>query len=259
VILFINGRDIATLGLSLADQGALWASPQVSRGASQALSRVGGRPTAYSVASPKVLSLNLALTGDVATRRNVLDTALAWMDGLLELSWSDAPGRVQYARMVASDTRARFESVAWIAGDLLLPVQLIMDVPLSFDTQATILTLGTTSKAIPLGTATSALRVELIGAISAAVTLTYRNNAGEILSQLALANPALASGQTLIIDASTERIYIWTGTALNDANNLYVSGSFPIADPGDGNREAADWPTITATHAGRAIYRRSWE
>lgn len=259
MILKINGRDIAALGLRVADQGSPWAIAQVARGLSPSVSRVGVRPAAYSGGAASVLGLTLALPSSVAARRAALDTALAWMDGLLELEWTDAPGRVQYARLQAGDVRARFESVAWIQGDLLLPLQLVRDVPLSYDIAAAVIAVGTTAKAVPLGTAASPLRFGLPGAITTAVTLTYRNIAGTVLSELALGDPDTSASETLVVDGTTERIYIFDGTDYNDANELYVGGSFPVADPGDGNREAATWPTITSSHAGFMLYRRIWE
>jgi hypothetical protein len=259
MILTINGRDISTLGLRVADQGTPWAIPQAARGLAPSISRVGVRPAAYSTGAPAVLNLSLALPADVSTRRGLLDTALSWLDGLLELEWADAPGRVQYARLQAGDVRARFESVAWIQGELLLPLQLVRDVPLSFDKQAYVVAIGTTAVALPLGTAASPLRFEFQGAITADVTITYRNISGTVLAQLVVDNPATSSGETLVVDGTSERIAIWTGTAFDDANELYESGSFPVADPGDGNREAAAWPTIEASNSGYVIYRRTWE
>lgn len=259
MILKINGRDIADLGLRVTDQGSPWAVHQTARGLAASVNRVGVRPSAYSSGAPLILSLTLALPSTVELRRAALDIALSWLDGLLELEWSDAPDRVQYARLQAGDIRARFESVAWITGDLLLPLQLVRDVPLAFDLQAYVVAVGTTAVALPLGTAPSPLRFELQGAITTDVTITYRGISGEILAQLVVTDPDTASAGTLVIDGSTERIYIWDGTNFDDANSFYGSGSFPVADPGDGNREAAAWPTVTSSHSGSVIYRRAWQ
>ena len=77
------------------------------------------------------------------------------------------------------------------------------------------------------------------------------------LTSLVIDDPDTAASETVVVDCSTNRIYIDDGTTLTESNNLITSGGFPVFDPSD--RIGALWPTIEATVAGVAIYRRSYQ
>jgi hypothetical protein len=259
VFLRINGRDIETLGLRLSDQGAAWAAPSVNRGSAPILGRVGARSSSLAAYPGGSLQLLLQLPETVATRRAALDKVLAWLDGLLVLEWSDAPGRVQFGRVESNEVRARFQSVAWTVGHLSLPVTLQLDNPAAYDWSATSAGWGPNQRAfLPLGTLPSLPLLTFGDTVNATMTIEYRGQTGVLLSSLVVLNPSLSAGEELVIDCGTEQIYKVAGSVFTPANNLYSSGSFPVFDPGDGNFEANSWPTIGANFAGVATYRRVW-
>ena len=259
-ILKINGLDIADLNLGLLDSGSLWSAPRIDRDSAAPIGMVGTRPAALATSDAKRLAISLSLPGTMAERRARLDQVLWHLDGLLVLEWADAPDREQYARATIRDGLPRMAQLSWLdGGQVRLNFELVMDTPLSFSSSPTVLAIGTTAVETPLGTATSAPVIELPGAISGAVTLTYRGITGSTLASVVISNPALGGSGALIVDSARERIWKWDGTTLTDARNLYSSGSFPVLDPGDGDPAAGVWPTLESTHAGSATYRRAWE
>lgn len=255
----INGRPIEDLGLELSDQGALWSAPQVLRGSAPVLGRVGSRSSAIATYSASAVQLLLQLPETVAGRRAALDRVLAALDGVLVLEWSDSPGRVQYGRLESAEIRARFQSVAWTVGHLSLPLVIRLDNPVWYEWLASSVALSANTPApVPLGTLPSAPLVELNDTANASVTIAYRGITGEVLSSVVLASPSIPSGGALLVDCGSQRIFVWDGTSLTNANNLYLSGSFPVFDPGDANFADSVWPTIECNFAALVTWRRAF-
>lgn len=258
-ILRINGRTLESLGLEITDQGALWAAPQVDRGTSPILGRIGSRSSTLSSTPPKVVNLVLPLPESPATRRAALDKILQHMDGLLVLEWSDAPGRVQYGRLERADVLARFNSVAWTLGHLSLPLQIRMDNPAWFDWQATTIAgQSDIDTPQPIGTLPVAPLIRFSSTAAGNITIQYKGITGAVLSSLVITDPALTTGQELVVDCGTERIFKWTGSAFEQANSLYQSGSFPVLDPGDGQVEFGVYPTLRANKPFLVTFRRTY-
>jgi hypothetical protein len=257
VFLRINGRDIASLGLELADQGAVWSAPASTRGNAPMLNRIGARSSALASFPGKTLTVILPLPESPSTRRAALDRVLAHLDGLLVLEWDDAPGRVQYGQLETAEISARFQSVAWTVGHLNLPLVIRIDSPAWFEWGATtVATSANVPAPVPLGTLPVAPLIRISDTTAGAITIEYRGITGALLSSLVISNPALSSGQELFIDCGTERILKWTGSAFEAANALFSSGSFPVLDPGDGNSELEAWPTLVANRPLLIAYRK---
>jgi hypothetical protein len=258
-ILTINGRTIESLNLKLADQGNLWSTGDTERGASSVLGRIGSRSSSVSATPGRVLNLVLPLPESPSTRRAALDRVLAHLDGLLVLEWSDAPGRVQYGQLENAGIAARFQSVAWTLGHLNLGLRIRLDNPTWFDWQAT--TIANTANVdtpLPIGTLPVAPLIRISQVTTGNITITYKGITGSVLSTLVITDPVLTSGQELFIDSATDRIFRWTGSAFTAANTLYVSGSFPIIDPGDGQTEYGVFPTLRCTRPFLATYRKTY-
>lgn len=258
--LSINGVDIDALGLKLIDQGPIWSGVGFNRGSSGVLGRVGQRTLGVSTSPAQQITLELALDEGPTTRRAALDRVFAALDGLLVLEWSDAPERVQYARLDRSNVGPRFAQIAWLAqSQLRVSLSLIADNPAYYDWAAYSEGWGPNGRAtVELGTLPSSPLLTFGDTVSGTITVEYRGQTGALLSSLVLANPSLSAGQELLIDCGTEQIFKAAGATLTESNNLYSSGSFPTFDPGDGNFAGDSWPTIGANFAGVATYRRVW-
>jgi phage-related protein len=258
-ILTINGRTLEQLGIELQDQGAVWAAPQVNRGASGVIGRIGERPSAAAVTPGRTITLTLPLPASPQTRRAALDRVLGHLDGLLVLEWSDAPGRVQYGRLERAEVAARFASVAWTLGHLSIPLQIRIDNPAWFDWQATtIANVANVDTPMPIGTLPVAPLLRVSQITTGNIVFEYKSITGASLSSLVITDPVLTSGQELYIDCGTDRIFRWTGSAFTQANNLYSSGSFPIIDPGDGQPEFGVFPTLRCNRPFLATYRKTF-
>lgn len=258
-ILTINGRTLDSLGLQLLSAGATWGVPGQIRDGTGFIGRVGSVPSRSSTTGSRTVAVGLTLPESPATRRAALDRVLMHLDGVCELEWSDAPGRVQYATVQTAEITARFESVAWTLGYLTLPILFRIDSPVWFDRAvSTRAFAANTPTPIPVGTMPSAPLIVLNDGANAAVTITYRGITGATLSTLSLADPALATGQMLLVDCGTERIFKATGETLAAADGLYASGSFPVLDPGDGDWERDQYPTLACNFAALVQYRRIW-
>jgi len=134
-----------------------------------------------------------------------------------------------------------------------------LDNPSWYDWQASTIGLAANTPAqIPMGTLPVAPRIEFSDAINANVTISYRGITGQVLSILEIADPGLSTGEMLLIDCCSERIFVWDGTGYTQDNTLYVSGTFPVFDPGDGNAELAVWPTVAANFGALLSYRRAY-
>lgn len=255
-ILSINGRTLESLGLEISDQGAVWSAPQIDRSTSTMLGRVGVRTSTLAVSPSRTLTLILPLPESPSARRGALDRILSHLDGLLEMEWSDAPGRVQYGRLERAETVARFASVAWTLGHLSMPLQVVIDTPLWFEREASTIGLAAdTPTPVPVGTMPSAPLIEITTA-TGDITIQYRGITGTVLSSLVISDPNLDPGETLVIDCVTERIFVAAGQTLTAANALYSSGSFPVFDSGDADWANDVYPTIEIDTPALLTYRR---
>jgi phage-related protein len=258
-ILRINGRTIESLGLRLADQGAVWSTGNTERGSAPVLGRIGSRTSSLAASPGRTLNVTLPLPESPSTRRAALDKVLAHLDGLLVLEWSDAPDRVQYGQLDRANILARFQSVAWTLGHLSIDLQIRIDNPNWFDWQATTIAgQADIDTPQPIGTLPVAPLIRFSSISAGDITIQYKGITGAVLSSLVITDPALTTGQELFVDCGTERIFKWTGSAFEQANTLYQSGSFPVLDPGDGQVEFGVYPTLRANKPFLVTFRRTY-
>lgn len=268
-ILRLNGIAMEDLHLALAGEGALWSTPRVERSTASPISTVGVRPSAVSRGVAKEIPLQLVLEGDLSERRARLDAVIHNLNGLVLLEWLDAPGRVQIGRIPGNEVSARFDSLSWLdRSQFRIDCPVTLDTPLSFEWTAQVLAVSTSRVPVSLGTATSSAALFEFPAVSSALTITYRGITGEVLAELSIAGPNLSSGELLLVDVARSKILTWDGTSFaaggepdteDVTQDLYIGGSFPVFDDGDGLATIGAWPTIEASAAGTCTYRRAWE
>lgn len=262
----INGRPISDFNLRLGEIGSIWSMPAVQRGTTPVIGRVGVRASPEFAGAPKTIPLTLCLWGDTVTtanRRAKLDAVYRFLDGLLEVEFENEAGRIYQCRLEGAEARARTEPLAFVRGDVLIDLNLIVDSGVAQDRVPQVVGVPGGSAlrtALPLGTYPSAPILEVPGPITTDLTVAYRGVAGgDALQSLVLdtSTTNVASDECLIINCDRERIWTFDGTDLTDAMSLYSSGDFPVFDPGDGDL-GGEGCTVSSTHAMTAIYLKVW-
>lgn len=256
----LSGKKDYELNLRPARVGPIWAAPSRSRESSSVLGRLGLVSSSLGAGGEKRLPMTWRLSATVANRRSRLDELYRWLDGLLEVEFSDSPGRVYLAHLDQAATQSAFDAAEFVNGQLQIPVELIMDTPAGLSKGVSSVGVGTHRAFLPLGTLPSEPTFYIPGAWTDLLIQYFHGLTEELLAALQLEGSADSSSIT-IIDAENEEIWVWdtaTGALVDGiATGLYGEGSFPVFDPGDGTH--ANPPFVTCSVDGEARWREAYK
>ncbi|GAB1340878.1 hypothetical protein [Gemmatimonas sp.] len=260
--LLVNGTDIADLGFVLTDIQPWLSGPKLVRALTALPGFTGAIPAeSATVESRLITATSLIEPPTFAARLSLLDgLADLAMHGMNELVFPDAPDRIMrglylssdvevYApRLVSTDGRV---TVGWVCPDAA-----------KYDRQPKGIVLGTTPKAIPLGTLPSGGIWRIMGPLSGAITLQYRAANGVLLGELTVTG-TLTTGEHLDVDLTERRITKWSNVGVaTSAYSWKASTSYWFRlDAGDGTRGLDQWGTLqqsVAAGGGLFLYRRAW-
>jgi phage-related protein len=254
-ILTINGVTDDDLGLVATRIGPAWSAPTSDRASTAVLGRLGVVAGLVARGREKRIPLSLKLSGDLSERRANFNTVMAHLDGLLQLEWTDAVGYAQFARLDTVGARALYESQAYVLGELLLDLELILDAPVLLALSPSVIGVSSTAANLAgLGTLPCSGKF-YFPPTTANLTITYKHGlTRETITTLTLSG-STGAGLALEVDCARETLYTWSTTtgARVSVLSLYSSGDFPVFDPGDGDTSYP--PTIESNHSGVVHYR----
>ena len=214
-------------------------------------------PSSRTTLAPRVLEQTLELRPpSLPDRIATIDAIRARCAGLLELRLSESPDR-RWWGFLDSDPVVELVTAPYVNPLCLVTVRFRVLDPRAEAVEPTVIALGATPVAIPLGFSASAPVVALFGASPSVVdpVITIDGPAG-VITALRL-TATLAAGEALELDAATEQVQRrQTGTVVS-ALETVTSGSFPVADPETGPLTMRLSAT-SGTPTGVARYRRLW-
>ena len=261
-LLKIKGVDLDTLGLEL-----LLANPHSRPAVLRESIGVPGLYGAYAFQSAPgelkrvPVSLTIPSTVAIESRRAILDVILDHLSGKLDLEWGDTPGRVQLAHFDSGPIIARWESVAWTHGPVVLASEFIIEDAVFRAKDISHVPISTTAERVPLGTLPSWPRFYLNGALSN-TTITLKNGiTGATIGSVFTIAGTTGAGTVTEIDCRRPMITTWdttTGARVEELD-IYSTGDFPVFDPTYGT---TSFPlTVETSHTGIAFarYRKRWE
>lgn len=238
-LITINGETLDDLGISTVS------SPEldyvgVQRDVLGITGRLGGVAAAAGVGSPKRITLQFVLGATtIETRQATLDALFPKLQGLLEIEFGFSPDRVYWGYADLAPMRARYDSLAYLSGDVTLTLPIIVPSATAVAKNGTVLHIGTgVTEIVGLGTLPSAPLIIVPGPVTDLV-VDYQDQS-EITIQKLTITGSVGSGEYLEIDCATQRLII--GTEATGARVLTMSffdhtvtdNGFPIFDPGDG-------------------------
>ena len=265
-IFVLNGKTNTELGWYVSDIGRPWSKEARERGVAAMRGVRGQVPSAAAHGTPRVTPVALVpIRGEGSTvsgRQALLDRLWDALEGMVEVEWTDQPGRVRRCRVDIADAQALRRESSWVesSGHLRVTFEIVEDNPVAWARESSVLAIGSTPTPIPLVTATSTPLFRFAGAFTG-VVITYRGASGRILSTLTLGGEVGAE-DFLQIDCSpyagTPIVLSEDGT-LTDRTDLFLAGDMNLAfDPRDGDLSRGVWPTIEANRSGVVEYAEAW-
>lgn len=258
--LLVNGTDLTDLGLVVENIEPWLSGPRLTRALAQIPGYTGALVGEAATSESRVITATtLARTTTWAARKALLDQLSdLCMTGVCELVTADDTSRVMYGLYTESvsdlvaprlvNTEGRM-TVGWVCPDAA-----------KYDIQPRGYALSSTPKAIPLGTLPSGGIWRIMGALSGACTLTYRNLLGTALGTLTVSG-TLTSSEFLDVDLDQRTITKWSSAGVaSDAYSWKSASTYWFRlDPGDGDRTTGVWGTLEQSAAtGIFMYRRAW-
>ena len=215
--------------------------------------------------TPRRISITAVQTAINSSRitDDIADMKLRAYAGQVELRFIDNPDRVFYARCEGFRTQliAPGLRVSNTVNHRIRMTFLCQD-PLAYDRNSSIVGFSTAPAQVPLGSGVSTPTFVIQGpSTGSALTLTYKNIAGQTIKSLKLNGAAavMSSTEAITIDCEKSNITHSDGTDL--ASILTSTSAFPFFDPQDGAGSDGPWPTIELSATGvacEAQYRRAY-
>lgn len=266
--LTVNGRTLASLGVTARELSGWLDGPEMSRGATALPNVLGVLPAAITTSAARQVRLTLNVPAATLTgRAAILATLSDAFAGLLSLRFDDTPTRIVRAVAGAFTVASIAPSLSMteMARNMIVSVPLLAFDGSSYDDEPRSVVLSTSPAEIALGTLPAPGIVQWSGAWSAGVarSLTYRSVNGIAYGVLTLTPPvgaSLTASEFLEVDLG--RRYVTKVTSAGVRTNAYSwvsGGAWFVPEASDGNRQAAQWPTLdVSAGAGLFLYRRSW-
>lgn len=263
----LRGIPVDELGLTLVDGGG--GGPDLSgltleREAQPWVGRAGQIPSPYATVPARVVRFVVDAEPTTFVDRLAL---IDWLKDLLMVGpiaivWADAPMRMTQGLARVFD--AAVPSPSWVNIDPRITVEIVCHNAAKYDVEAQSRVIGTTPVMIPCGTLPHGGQVLVKGALSGALSLTYRGLTGEIIGALGLTIPAsgntLTTNDTLIIDHD-ERALVKLRASDNTlvaVDDWRTSGDFFEMRSAHGHRPLDVWGTLEASATGLYRWRRAY-
>ena len=254
----INGDTLSGLGVLAVSPSPPMDYAGQERATYGVPGRLGRIPATVAVGREKELPLRLALgTTTIETRQSTLDSLLSKLQGLLEIELGYATDRVYWGYVDQVALRARYESLAFIEGDTVLDLPIMVPSGSAVARDATVLHIGTSpTDIVGLGVLPSAPLIVIPGTVTDPV-IDYQDPAQVTITKLTI-DGVVAAGEYLEIDCATQRITLVnesTGTRtlkMSYFDHTVSGNAFPVFDPGDGSGGRP--PLVKCSVAATAYY-----
>ncbi len=235
----INGETLDDLGIDTVSSPPL-GYVGVERDLHGIPGSLGAIPGTVGVGAPKMIPLRLVLGATtIENRQGELDTLFAKLGGLLELEFGFATDRIYWGYADGLPMRPRFDSIAYIGGDAVIALNLVVPRGVSVSRDPAVLHIATAvTDIVGLGELPSAPVFIVHGAVTD-LTIDYQDQNEVTIRKLTLTG-TIAADEYAVIDSGTQRIVIVnedTGVqtlTMSFFDHTVSNNGFPIFDPRDG-------------------------
>lgn len=252
-MIVVNGTDLSTLGVLFRQRSF----PSLG-GERSALVPIPGRSGGVRMGG-SVEPGSLSVEGhwyetDHETARRRLDSLAALLQGENVVRFTDYPDREWVGHFQQAPNRAQFLDPQWISAGGRLTLEWALPDPTARAQAET--SVSGAAPALALGTAPSALTVQVTNGATAAITRVVVDvRAGTTVLRSLDWSGSLALSATLLIDAGRSQVRIGTANAVQGITSASV---FPVADPAAGADNVAVAVTGGGGHSITTRYRRRW-
>lgn len=253
-ILYANGLDFdADLGCIPVSMTGLLGAPARTL----SLLDIPGMPGAFdSGVAPREAVRTIEIkclvkASSETTLYTTLDYAKSVLgNGLVELIGPYSSTRAFYGVLVSAEVSPFVETV--LNGWATCVFRFVCPLPYAIATSPSVVALGSTATAIPLGTAPSRGRdtfsaiIEIVGAATTP-TVTYKNSAGATIGTM-IFTYSPAGGDSIVIDCGRRIVSRFIASTQSNAFSFVTADyTFPALDPTDGDWFTSAWPTLTVS------------
>lgn len=253
--LVVNGVDIATLGLTIAEAPGWLDAPPRDIPTAPIIGRAGAKALSVPTEGPRQINLTGTIRGKtVVLARNTVDQIkLALLADELSLTFADHADRHVYAYLKTLTTRIlQGAQGPFVQEALAIDITLQALNPLSYDNDLTSVGFGSANR-LALGTGPVRPLITITGAATNPV-ITLRNKTGVAMASMTL-TVTDAGGDTLSIDMDSKTIKKNGVSALSSL----TAGDFFSIDPLDQANYGGAGPYIdVSSGAGTVNYWRTW-
>jgi len=261
-VLWLNGREMSSLGLRVAAFDGLFGSHELSYSTVTVPGRVGTAQGAPLAMSPKELvvygTIEAASTTTMQQQTAAVEYACG-MGALVEIRTMFDTSRVVYGRLAGFkfNPASRQGIQKTVRGEIRFSIPS----PVSYERSPRTYIEATANNrlAIPLGRLPSApvLRVSPVSAAVGPFTITYRHADGTVLTQMEITQNTInlvLREDYYSIDCDLHSLTLSDNGTVLDGSQYWTPGEFILLNPADGDPESGAWPTLE-TSAGQLLVR----
>lgn len=257
-VVYINGRNVADLGLEVEDVGPWLSGLSVQRTTAAMPFGFGSVVSAVETYQPRDYRLRLA-TGDEWTledRESRLATVRETLQGLIELAFEDSE-RVALCRLEEESVSSWRPEVAFALPHLSASWTLRAYQVARLALEDRVVGFTTTPGAVHVGDFPRAGGILFISGAATDPIVTLRNFRGEVVASMAF-QVTLGADEALEVDLYEEVIWLRDGDGRSRADSLLVDGDFFELRPEHRGPSGA-WPTIeVSSGSGVLLHRTLW-
>jgi hypothetical protein len=238
-VLFINGRDVTTVGFALME-----APTQGGVARTYATAAIPGRMgSVLTQADPLVAPRTLTFKGligtpvsTLATLDAAIDTIKAWCAaGLVEIRHVYNTTKLWYGYL-ADDTGIQQQELTVLDGYAYITLTFLCPDPLAYALSMSTVSFGAAGTTLPLSTAALSPRTFITNATAAPLvnfTLTQTDAAGNVIATMTLTG-SLATGEQLDIDHAAMSIWKMDAAGVRtSARSWFTAGTYFTLHAGD--------------------------
>lgn len=257
-VIYINGRDVEELGLTVEDVGPWLSGVTVQRqsvampfGFGQTVSEVETYPA-------REYRLRMGNTNDwtLGSREARIEAVRELLVGVIELAFEDSARKV-LCRLEEETVASFAPSVAFAIPDIAANWTLRAYQVARLSVEDRVVGFTTTPGAVQVGDFARAAGIILISGAATDPVVTLRNFRGEVVGGMAF-QQALTASQALEVDLYEEVIWLRSGGTRTRADASLVDGDFFEFRPEHRGPSGA-WPTIEVSDGfGLLTHRALW-
>lgn len=261
-VLWLNGREMSSLGLRVAAFDGLFGSHELSYSTVTVPGRVGTAQGAPLAMSPKELvvygTIEAASTTTMQQQTAAVEYACG-MGALVEIRTMFDTSRVVYGRLAGFkfNPASRQGIQKTVRGEIRFSIPS----PVSYGRNPVTYVAAAANEriAVSLGRMPSApvLQVLAVGSAVGPFTLTYRHANGTILTQMEMTQNTLAmvaDEDYFAIDCDLHSLTLVDNGTVLDGSQYWTPGEFILLNPADGDPESGAFPTVESS-AGVLVVR----